>query len=142
VEVGSTRIDTSGRLEIWAAVIASAREDPVTGKGLGSSQVLLGAADPGASPEHPHNDYLRLWHDLGLVGLLLFLTAAGGWMVILLRSWYQAEQLGRGTAQLKLAAALGLLAVLLAMITDNVIVYVFVMGPLGVIVGAGLGLAK
>jgi hypothetical protein len=38
-----------------------------------------------------------------------------------------------------LAAALGVIGVLLAMLTDNVIVYVFVMGPLGVLLGAGLG---
>jgi O-antigen ligase len=100
--------------------------------------VVINAASEGVG--HPHNDYLRLWHDFGVVGLLLFLGAVGGWLVILFRNWYHAERSRVYSGQLFLAGALGLLGVLLAMVTDNVIVYVFVMGPLGVLVGAGLGL--
>lgn len=133
LQVGSARINTEGRMDMWQRVISSARESPIAGKGLGSSMAVLAG-------EHPHNDYLRIWHDLGVVGLLFFLAAAGGWLVILFRSWYQAERHRSHSAQLELAGALGLLGVLLAMVTDNVIVYVFVMGPLGVLVGAGLGL--
>ena len=40
------------------------------------------------------------------------------------------------------AAVLGLFSVIASMFTDNSIAYVFVMAPLGVMVGASLGLAR
>jgi O-antigen ligase len=139
--IGTARINTEGRLELWDLVASSARRSPMIGNGLGSSQAVVNAAYPRfAGVGHPHNDYLRMWHDFGLIGLLLFVAALGGWLVVLFRRWYRAERWGSDSTQLELSATLGLLGVLLAMLTDNVIVYVFAMGPLGVLVGAGLGL--
>ena len=75
--VGGTAINVSGRMKMWTEVIRSASEAPLVGKGLGSAQVVVGDAfanTPGQMTQ-PHDDYLRIWHDLGAIGLALYLTA-------------------------------------------------------------------
>jgi O-antigen ligase len=140
ITLGSLALNAEGRVALWAAVVSSAVESPVLGKGLGSSETLLCKTFAGkARFEHPHNDYLRLWHDLGAVGLVLFSVAAIGWVVRLMRPWPHAAGDGLRSAQFEVAAALALIGVLVGMLTDNVVVYVFVMAPLGALVGAGLG---
>jgi O-antigen ligase len=137
IEVGDMRINASGRLNIWPHVMASARESPVIGKGLGSSHVAVTAAVPTAT--HPHNDYLRIGHDLGLVGFLLFCAALVTWLVAFIVRWRQAVNVDTDGARLQLAALLGLVGLATTMMTDNAAVYSFFMGPLGVLIGAALG---
>jgi O-antigen ligase len=138
IQVGGIRVNASGRMELWTVVVASARERPVLGRGLGSAQDLLGRQFSGEIA-HPHNDYLRLWHDVGALGLGLMLLAWGLWLTALLRTWYRSER-GRGPpATDSLAALLALLGLMATMLADNAIVYPFVMAPLGILVGTGLG---
>lgn len=61
-------VGSSGRFELWPAV---ARDCGVTvvGRGAGASDGLSVAISP-AFPE-PHNEYLRIWCDTGIVGSLL-----------------------------------------------------------------------
>lgn len=61
-------LETSGRGEVWPVVAASCGS-PILGDGAG-------AADSYARAEHsgfpePHNEYLRVWCDTGIVGSLL-----------------------------------------------------------------------
>jgi O-antigen ligase len=138
IQVGGIKVNASGRMELWTMVIASARERPVLGHGLGSAQRLLGTQFSGEIA-HPHNDYLRLWHDVGAVGAGLMLLAWGQWLVVLLRAWYRSERRRGPPATDSLAALLALLGLMATMLADNAIVYPFVMAPLGILVGAGLG---
>jgi O-antigen ligase len=137
IAVRDVGINLAGRGEMWEAVARSARESPIVGKGVGSSYVFL--ASQFAELNHPHNDYLRLWHDLGLIGLGLFLCALVSWGSILARGWYRAEREGRPAAYTELAGLLTLLSLMLAMVTDNPIVSTYVMAPMGILIGAGLG---
>lgn len=137
IAVGDTQVNASGRMQMWEIIIASGRASPLIGQGLGSSQVAI--FEMGETIGHPHNDYLRLWHDLGFVGLGLFLLAVSGWFFALLRSWRLAAHVCRARAAAPLAAMFALLGFMLSAFTDNAIVYPFVMGPLGVLLGAGLG---
>jgi O-antigen ligase len=138
IQVGGIKVNASGRMELWTIVVASARERPVLGHGLGSAQGLLGTQFSG-DIAHPHNDYLRLWHDVGALGLGLLLLAWAHWLLALLRTWYRSER-GRGPpATDSLAALLALLGLMATMLADNAIVYPFVMAPLGILVGTGLG---
>jgi O-antigen ligase len=141
VKVGQTSINVSGRVAMWTAVIESAREEPLIGKGLGSAQEVVGEtfAHTRGQMLQPHDDYLRIWHDLGAIGLALFLAAGVVWMWLLGRRWYQAERTSRRGASLELTAFLTLLALSVVAFTDNPIVYQSVMGPAGLLVGAGLG---
>jgi O-antigen ligase len=136
VTVGDVGINVSGRAVIWDAVASSARESPIVGKGMGSSGILLVSRDIGG---HPHNDYLRLWHDVGFIGLGLFLFSVVTWASILAREWYAAERQGGPVAYFELSGFLVLLSLLAGMTTDNPVVYAGVMASSGILIGAGLG---
>jgi O-antigen ligase len=139
IEVGGVRVSSSGRSNLWPAVVESALRRPVIGQGLGSSQMVSG--DIGEYLGHPHNDYLRVWHDLGLIGLVLLLTAFITWCRTLWRALRSAARHKGAHEQvvLPLAGFLGLLSLMLAASTDNALIYPFVMAPMGILVGAGLG---
>ncbi|NJK53405.1 MAG: O-antigen ligase family protein [Leptolyngbyaceae cyanobacterium SU_3_3] len=132
------RVNTSGRETIWEAVQSSIDDSPLIGKGPGSVAVPVNAVNKTANG-HPHNDYLRLMHDYGYIGLGLWLCGYGSLLVATLRNWLWADRNDRSTAHIHLAALLALVGVALAMLTDNLVIYIFAMAPLGVLVGASIG---
>ncbi len=139
--IGDVRIYGSGRVRMWRVTMESIGRSPWVGQGAGSASAVI-LSDTGWL-EHPHNDYLRVWHDYGIVGLCLLLA---GIISLLWRLW----RLWRGTQlrttprsrQVCGAAFLLVAGLSLAMITDNVIVYHFLMYPLGLLVGTSLGIAS
>jgi O-antigen ligase len=141
---GRVDLSVSGRGAFWAATWASYLESPWIGHGAGSSERIVQRRLTDLQARnytHPHNDYLRLLHDYGVIG-------AGLWLLGLLalfrrtrRAWIRAAASGKSTAAYHMTAFLALLAVALAMITDNMIVYVYTMAPLGLLVGTSLGLS-
>jgi O-antigen ligase len=134
--VGGVVVNASGRSRIWAEVEDSAMNAPIVGQGVGSS-IIAASRIPGVA--HPHNDYLRVWHDHGLVGLGLWGLAFVAMFVALLRNLLRSERRHDPSATTHLTALLALTGLLIACITDNAIIYPFVMTPVGVLVGAGLG---
>jgi len=136
LNVAGVPVNAMGRTRFWETTLRSHSEAPWLGKGAGSSEQLI-ANLFGIS--HPHNDYLRVLHDFGRVGMALWAIAFLVLLAYTLRSWIQADKAQSSDAGVHLAAFLGLLAVALTMTTDNVIVYIFVMAPLGALVGASLG---
>ena len=127
---GGTRLNVSGRADLWSFTLQDARHHWWFGGGPGSAdQAVLNHF---LTVSHPHNDYLRLLHDFGVVGLVVFVL---GFVTLMVRTW----RLGRATGRaVHWAAFLALLGVAGTAFTDNVIVYAFVMVPLGVLVGASL----
>jgi hypothetical protein len=138
IAVGGLHINASGRLNFWSATVTSWKTSPWIGHGAGSAGKLIESLFPGLG--HPHNEFLRLLHDFGIVGLALWVW---GIVSVLRHSWKRWHEglLSGGDAAggVHQAAALGLMALLLMMATDNALVYLFVMGPLGALVGASLG---
>ncbi|AFR30185.1 O-antigen ligase family protein [Arthrobacter sp. Rue61a] len=130
--VGGVELNTSGRAVLWDITYKSSQEAPVFGHGPGSASALITPLFRNIG--HPHNEYLRILHDFGWVGLVLF----GLGMVMLLTRI--AARIRRSGDPIHWSALLSLVAVLSAAITDNVIVYPFIMLPLGLIIGASLGL--
>ena len=61
-------MQTSGRLEVWPEIIGQC-DSPVLGAGVGAADSYAQEAGPGFS--EPHNEYLRIWCDTGVVGSLL-----------------------------------------------------------------------
>jgi O-antigen ligase len=154
------RLLEQDRTPIWRRVAVSASTAPVLGQGPGSSQIgpalrywwqpppdrLLPSARRYEwwqywAP-HPHNEYLRVLHDLGAVGAALFGGTLAAWMRTLYQGWRRASATGEWRAgALELGGLLALVALLLVMMTDNPLVYPFVIAPVGVLIGTGLGAA-
>ena len=138
--VGGVPLNAEGRTRFWNATWDSFRQAPVFGHGPGSAQALIARLFPGN--DQPHQDYLRILHDYGLIGFALWLTGYITLLVCTWRAWQHAPAAEHLRGATHLAAFLGLVAVALLMLTDNVVVYVFVMAPLGVLVGASLGIEQ
>lgn len=133
VRINGVALNTSGRSQIWALVIGDSTAHPWIGRGAGTASTLIGARFPGIG--QPHNDFLRLWHDFGLIGLSLFVIGYVVLIVGAVRRALRTEETERGVHW---GATLALLAVGAAAVTDNPVIYPFVMLPLGVVVGLSI----
>lgn len=129
-EIGGIGFNTSGRSALWEGVIADAAQNPWFGRGAGTSVELVTARF--APITQPHNEYLRLYHDFGVVGLVLFALGVLSLIVTLSRRAAKSDN------PVHWAALIALLGVLAAAATDNVFVYPFVMLPLAVLIGLAL----
>jgi len=86
-----------GRLQIWHDTLQMLKDHPIFGAGLRAySIVMTGYVTPGHKPElYPHNLFLAMWAELGIVGLISFLVLLGmllwrGWS-----GWTRADGLAR-----------------------------------------------
>ncbi|MDM7491458.1 O-antigen ligase family protein [Rhodococcus sp. CSLK01-03] len=128
--LGGVALNTSGRSVLWEMTIDSWRGAFWTGHGPGSASAMITAQFRNIS--HPHNEYLRILHDLGMVGLLLF---AVGMLALIMWTWRRAVRLGHPIHK---AATLALIGIAAVSVTDNVLVYPFVMLPTAILVGASM----
>lgn len=127
---GGLDLNTSGRSVLWEMTLDSWQKAPLFGNGPGSASALISARFDNIG--HPHNDYLRILHDFGLIGFVPFLI---GLVLILRSTMRRARSLPEPIHK---AAALALLGVIGVAVTDNVLVYPFVMLPVGTLVGMSL----
>lgn len=126
-------IDTQGRRNLWILTWNNAIDTPIFGKGTGSAGHLVLSTYPPL--EHPHNDFLRVFHDMGLVGLISFLFA---WSIQILHNfkyWIIFDKRRNNLAYYHLAAMIATIAICITFFTDNTITYVFVLIPLNIIYG-------
>jgi O-antigen ligase len=128
---------TSGRFTYWAVTLESALESPWIGHGAGSAAALLSALYP---IDSPLDEFLRVLHDYGLVGLVLFLYAVWKLLRASWQKWSEAKRYRAPQARIHLAAFLAVVAVFFPMLTENSFIYLLMMAPLGVFLGASLGL--
>jgi len=137
-DIMEIEVRMSGRDRLWTATWDSYLVSPIRGNGGGSASSLLRER---FLLDHPHNDYLRILHDYGAVGMVLWLAGMLKLLASQWRVWVRADREGRAERGLCLASSLATSAVLLVMITDNAFAYIFVMAPLGVLIGTSLGTA-
>jgi hypothetical protein len=113
-------IDLSGRGLIWAQTFLHAQEAWIVGHGTGGATTFI-ERDVGSEIGHPHNDYLRVLHDFGIVGLALVVYTGGFVLTRLRRLYHDApSSWSRGWAS---AALLAWLAWLMMAVTDNSMIY-------------------
>jgi O-antigen ligase len=129
-------LNTHGRNRMWPATYMHAIENPMVGWGPGSSRMLMAKVLAGTDRErHPHNEYLQIFHDMGMIGLVLWLLA---WGPLLLKHWkgWRSAQLCEDhfLARWNMAATFCIAAVLLTAVTGNTFHYAFVMVPSFVII--------
>jgi O-antigen ligase len=137
IHLGRLEVTGTGRASFWPATWDSFLESPWLGKGAGSAGQLISQLFPGN--DHPHNDYLRILHDYGGLGLLLWVLGLVTLAGRIWAAWVRADRTGEREAQLHLAAFLALVGLAVGMIANNPFVYVFVMGPIAVVAGASVG---
>lgn len=141
IEVGGVAINGSGRMEIWQKLWESATETPWLGHGVASASQRIGYLFPTPGIGHPHNDYLRFFHDFGLLGLSLWLMFQIGAMITLFIRAREASRSGKSDPGYHLVPLLGFVALTISMMTDNAVCYSFVMAPLAVMLGCSLGIS-
>jgi O-antigen ligase len=130
---------TSGRFTYWVVTLASGLESPWIGHGAGTSASLISSLYP---VDSPLDEYLRIFHDYGLVGLVLFLYAVWKLLWASWQKWVEAKRYGAPQARIHLAAFLAVVGVFFPMLTENSFIYLLMMAPLGVFLGASLGLRR
>jgi O-antigen ligase len=111
-------LDTSGRGAMWRVVRPSIATRPWLGHGPRSCAAVL--LRSGFMLDQPHNDWLRLTHDFGLIGTVLFTAAMLGQCGLL----FLGRRRARGPARLLCEAGIGAAIPLFAlMVTDNIVTY-------------------
>jgi hypothetical protein len=113
-------INLSGRGLVWVQTWVHGMEAPLFGHGTGAATVFL-ERDLGLAISHPHNDYLRILHDFGVIGFALLLYT-GGFVLSSLWRMYQGAR-SSWSRQWTGSAALAWLAYLLMALTDNSMIY-------------------
>jgi O-antigen ligase len=124
--------NTMGRASMWPIVFGNALLSPVIGQAPGSARLALVRLRPRGDEEehHPHNEYIQVFHDLGIIGLAMLLWAWTALVRRMWRSWSSATTSGNHRrAKWNLAGVLAAGVILLTSITDNTLHYSFVMGP-------------
>jgi O-antigen ligase len=109
-----------GRQFLWAIAWAAFLASPIIGRGLGSSTAVIQETFPAEGIRVPHNEYVRLLTDTGVLGVVLFLIAMMIWFRAALRLAKNQDPLVR---EFSFAAAAVLIGWLLIAITDNAIDY-------------------
>lgn len=136
-DVGGISISLQGREVLWKAVYGSAIHNPVVGHGPGSAEDVVTEAL--GHYGQPHNDYLRLFEDVGLVGVTLFVLTVAS-LSIRARRLATRLQTMKDARTFHMAAFLSVAVLLMAMLTDNPVAYLNVMGPIATYVGMSIGL--
>jgi hypothetical protein len=143
LEVGGVAINASGRTKAWQGMLADLQTPGriLFGNGIGSASVFVN--ERYENLPHPHNDYLRFLYDVGVIGagcFVLFMVSATTLLWRRLKgAVYWANRDGRGVVVLPLCTMLSFFAVAASMATDNSCNYIYVMAPMGLLLGAALG---
>ncbi|OOV12696.1 hypothetical protein BXU09_14775 [Deinococcus sp. LM3] len=122
---GGIAINGEGRSNFWDLILSRWSENRYLGNGIGDTEIIMSA---NFYTEQGHNDYLRLLNDFGILGLGIYFI----FLISIIIRLYKSENTYSSIALYSVGGFL------ISMITDNTIVYSFVMIPLGIVIGMGL----
>jgi len=137
LEQGLKGVKLSGRDFLWSTTLKSALKSPYLGQGVGSARKVVAQAlseEKGVDIQeyHPHNDYLQIFHDLGGLGLILFLFF---WGAIFFHTWREWEfPKNIQSAKWNMLASLCIIGLFISALTDNSFHYPFLTVPVGIII--------
>jgi O-antigen ligase len=126
VRLSNPDLFTTGRSRLWDLMIEEIKLKPVWGHGANASEEFVLSVTFGTLT-HPHNDWLRLLYDYGLVGASIFVICIVMQVVHLLKR--APKTLGESRVLLY-AGASSFLPFVLLMFTDNIILYAAFFGNL------------
>jgi O-antigen ligase len=119
LELDKNVVNSSGRLWVWPYYFNAIKKRPIFGYGGTASSIFGKEKLKWAS--HPHNEYIRLFFDYGLVGFLLYAIPYG----LLLKTCYKRFlHVSSEIKWLYAVGAGGLLGGIILGITGNVLMYV------------------
>ncbi len=137
-EVFSGDVHDFGRMDAWTQIWERSWEQPLLGHGVGTAFDYVPLI--WLESNHIHNDYLRIFYELGLFGLLLFAIVMTWQLITLRRQVSLAENCH--VREMFAAAWMGLCVMVLTCATDNTLIYhVYYNNPLFVLMGAAYGVA-
>jgi len=131
-------VSGTGRFYAWSLILAEAQEHPILGAGVNSSYDFVPTV--WVSMTAPHNDYLRIGFEFGLVGLGIFLLVMT-WQLVDLTRWIRRSH---GSVRRAFTVSfLGLVVFLIAACTDNPLGYNIGLGcPIFALMGAAHGVSR
>lgn len=125
ISLENPQFKTSGRSVMWDVLWYNAKKEPWLGNGWNYHRVVLPMY--GLNTHAPHNDWLKLFHDMGILGVGLYLVT----MIIQILYLIRVARRSSGAHQmLSYGAATAFIPYALIMFTDNVILYVQFFGNL------------
>jgi O-antigen ligase len=136
LRLNNPQLRTSGRSAMWDILWIGVEREPWLGNGWNSHRVTL--LKSGTTLYLPHNDWLKLLYDMGIVGVGIYLIT----MILQMFSLARIARWSSGAQQmLAYSVATAFIPYALIMLTDNVILYVNFFGNLhfaliGIIYGA------
>lgn len=135
-------LNVSGRNQMWDITAKHALKRPILGWGPGSARPLIARSIAWKRPVKPveyppHNEYLQIFHDGGLIGLALFLGAWGLIAVKMYHAWQAAEKERHNQDALTwyFAGILTIFIVAINALVDNTLHYASVMCPVFILLG-------
>lgn len=125
VRLNNPDLRDTARKAMWDELLVGVKEKPFFGNGWNSHREILLRA--GFKTYAPHNDWLKLWHDIGATGIGLY------GLTMFLQIFFLVRIARRSTdahRMLAYGAATAFIPYMLIMLTDNVVLYVQFFGNL------------
>ena len=126
-----------GRFEAWPAIFGKACQRPLWGAGVGEVVEFVPQVWP--AEDKPHNDYLRIFFETGLLGTIIF------WPTLILQYRRMRRLATQSTGRLREncgAVCMGIVAFAMLAATDNVLIYnLYYNNLLFALLGLGYGVA-
>jgi O-antigen ligase len=122
-ELSFDDINSNARFYMWETLMNKLYEDSMlTGSGTGAVQNYMYSNTVFGGLKAPHNDYVQILCDNGLIGLVLFLLAGFG---AILHSFveYNRRNVPASIKICAITAGSSMFGVLLTMLTDNTVNY-------------------
>lgn len=127
---GGLKFNTAGRAKIWGLLLDKGQDSFLFGHGLGQSEDLIFGYF--GTVAQPHNDYLRIFYDSGIIGLCAFFFVILGlffWRIPLIHNSSIVN------LDIPVLGKLVLIQFCIFMITDNPLVYPFYLMPVAFVLG-------
>lgn len=105
------------RVDYWKAGLGMLRDYPVFGSGLGTFGTLYAKykLPQGREVQLAHNNYLQVWTEMGILGIVSFLWL---WIVFLKRGWRLINRLRGTEAAVAVGCYVGVVAFLIHSLVD------------------------
>lgn len=88
--------NSKGRLKIWKNTITIIKENPLLGYGVGNHKLAIMKVEAKQKSnfvvsDHAHNDFLEMWSELGIFGLIIYLSLFFSALILFIKTLLKKE---------------------------------------------------